>query len=460
VKARYLTAAGLVAVLAVAGCSSSKSPTATSSSTGASSPASTAPNSAAPSSPAGGGTSASGTLTVWLQQDAKTGWPQLVADTTTAFNKTFPNVKVDVQYQNWTDHLTKFDTQLAAGTAPDVIEMGNTEMSKYMIDGAFADITADKGKFEDSANWLAGLADSAVLEGKVYGVPYYAGARGITYRSDLWTAAGASTTLASIDDLITACKAVQAKATDKNFSAFYIPGKYWYMAMGFVYGNGGTIAKSDAGKWTSMLNSTESQKGLTKWVELVKACSKAPVATDESHPNQYTVMVKKQAAAIYDAGWVPGAVTAPANDKGTGGDPALKPNIATMTLPGLTAGAPASTFLGGSDLAIPKAAKHLDWSEAWLASFIGSAGEKQLIAAGNLPNTTTLLADAGANPTLKPFADAAKNSWFTPAAKNWVTVEKQNVLTDMLVSILNGQKSIDAATKAADTTITGILNGG
>jgi N,N'-diacetylchitobiose transport system substrate-binding protein len=237
VNTRYLTAAALALVITVAGCSSKKSTTPAAS-------ASTAPSASSAGSASSAAGGSSGTFTVWLQQDAKTGWPQLVADTTTAFNKTYPNVKVDVQYQNWTDHLTKFDTQLAANTAPDVIEMGNTEMAKYMIDGAMTDITADKGKFEDSANWLPGLANSAVLDGKVYGVPYYAGARGISYRSDLWSAAGASTTLASVDDLITACKAVQAKATDKNFSAFYIPGKYWYMAMAFVYGSASPSSKA------------------------------------------------------------------------------------------------------------------------------------------------------------------------------------------------------------------------
>jgi N,N'-diacetylchitobiose transport system substrate-binding protein len=464
VKARILTAVGIAAALAVAGCSSSSNSGSSSGPTGSTttSATSTAPSTGGASGGASGGadTSASGTLTVWLQTDAQTGWPDLVASTTAAFNQQYPNVKDDVQYQTWGDHLTKFDTQLAANSAPDVIEMGNTEMAKYMIDGAFADLTADKGKFDNSDNWLTGLADSAVLDGKVYGVPYYAGSRGISYRSDLWSAAGASTTPATIDDLISGCKAVQAKSTDKNFSAFYIPGKYWYMAMGFVYGNGGDIAKSDSsGKWTADLNSQEAQAGISKWVDLVKSCSKAPIDTDEAHPNQYTVMVKKQAAAIYDAGWVPGAIVAAPNDQGTGGDPSLKGKIATMTLPGFAAGKGMSTFLGGSDLAIPVSAKHKDWSEAWMKIFIDTDSEKALIKAGNLPNMTTLLDEAGANPTLKPFADAAKNSWFTPAAKNWVSVEKQNVLPDMLVSILNGQKSVDAATKAADSTIEGLLNG-
>jgi N,N'-diacetylchitobiose transport system substrate-binding protein len=453
-----MTIAAATALIAVAACSSTAK---TSSGTNATPDASTGNSTASSTQPTSSGaadTSASGTLTVWLQQDAKTGWPDLVTAATAGFNKQFPNVKVDVQYQNWTDHLTKFDTQLAAGSAPDVIEMGNTEMAKYMIDGAFADLTADKASFPDSDNWLKGLADSAVLDGKVFGVPYYAGSRAVIYRSDLWQAAGASTTPATIDDVIAGCKAVQAKATDRNFSAFYIPGKYWYMAMNFVYGAGGDIAKSDNGKWVAELNSAAAQNGLAKFVEIVKACSKAPIDTDESHPNQYLTLVKKQAAAILDAGWVPGTVTGPQNSQGTGGDPALAGKIATMTLPGFDAGRPMSAFLGGSDLAIPVSSKHKDWAEAWLRLFIGPDSEKGLIAAGNLPNTTTLLDQAGADPKLKPFADSAKNSWFTPAAKNWVSVEKQNVLQDMLVSILNGQQSIDQATKAADSKIDDLLN--
>ena len=37
---------------------------------------------------------------------------------------------VNVQYQQWTQHLAKFDATLAGGNAPDVIEMGNTEMTE------------------------------------------------------------------------------------------------------------------------------------------------------------------------------------------------------------------------------------------------------------------------------------------------------------------------------------------
>ena len=129
-------------------------------------------------------------LTVWLQVDAQTGWPDVVAAANQQFQQDHPGYTVDVQYQNWGDHLQKFDTSLAGGGGPDVIEMGNTEMTKYMAAGAFADLTSSKGTFQNSATWLKGLAASGIYGGKTYGVPYYAGSRVVTYRTDLWSKAG------------------------------------------------------------------------------------------------------------------------------------------------------------------------------------------------------------------------------------------------------------------------------
>ena len=81
------------------------------------------------------GGSAANTLTVWLQVDAQSGWPEVVAAANAQFKAQNPGWDVDVQYQTWGTHLSKFDATLAGGNSPDVIEMGNTEMTKYMAAG-------------------------------------------------------------------------------------------------------------------------------------------------------------------------------------------------------------------------------------------------------------------------------------------------------------------------------------
>ena len=100
------------------------------------------PRSCRVDAPTGATKHSDASITVWLQVDAQSGWPGVVAAANAAFQKQHPGVAVNVQYQTWGTHLGKFDATLAGGNAPDVIEMGNTEMTKYMAAGAFQDLTS------------------------------------------------------------------------------------------------------------------------------------------------------------------------------------------------------------------------------------------------------------------------------------------------------------------------------
>ena len=102
-----------------------------------------------------------------------------------------PGVAVNVQYQTWGTHLEKFDATLAGGNAPDVIEMGNTEMTKYMAAGAFQDLTSDQGvvrQLEQPGS--TGSPPRAGTTASSTACPYYAGSRVVTYRTDLFKKAG------------------------------------------------------------------------------------------------------------------------------------------------------------------------------------------------------------------------------------------------------------------------------
>ena len=186
-------------------------------------------------------------VTVWLQVDAQSGWPDVVAAANSAVPAGHPGWTVDVQYQNWGDHLQKFDATLAGGNTPDVIEMGNTEMTKYMAAGAFADLVAASRRSTTRRNWLAGLAKSGLYGGKLYGVPYYAGSRVVTYRTDLFKKAGIKKLPTSLAQFTAdTAKVAAMKKSVKGFSPVYIAGTDWYFAMSFVYDYGGTIARTHA----------------------------------------------------------------------------------------------------------------------------------------------------------------------------------------------------------------------
>ena len=379
-------------------------------------------------------------LTVWLQVDAQSGWPEAVAGATAQFKQAHPGWNVTVQYQNWPDHLQKFDATLAANTAPDVIEMGNTEMTKYMAAGAFADLSAKKASFANSANWLKGLAASGVFNGKTYGVPYYAGSRVVTYRTDLFKKANIKVPT-SLAEFTAAARKLGRQQGDRAFSPVYIAGTDWYFAMSFVYDNGGTIARQISGKWKGTLASPKAIAGLTAYRNFFLAASRASKTTDETKPNPYDVYAKGGAASMIGPSWFSCCV-----------GNTYKTSTAQFVMPGHVKGQSMPGFLGGSDLAVPVSSSNKDEAADWIKAFTDTTSEKVLQAKGNIPNATNLLGTS-------VNERAAQRSWFVPTAKHWVDVENGNILRNMLAQILTGKLTIAQAARSASDNIASVLNG-
>jgi N,N'-diacetylchitobiose transport system substrate-binding protein len=390
---------------------------------------------AAVSGPGGGKASS---ITVWLQVDAQSGWPEAVAAATKQFQQDHPGVSVNVQYQTWGDHLQKFDAGLAGGGGPDVIEMGNTEMSKYMIAGAFASL--NKSAFANSSSWLKGLAAQGQYAGKLYGVPYYAGSRVVTYRTDLFKRAGAKSAPTSLAQFSAIARKLGRLNKSKSFSPVYIAGEDWYVGMSFVYDYGGQIATTKRGKWVVTLNSKRAIAGLTAYKNFFSAASRASKTTDEAHPNPYDVFARGGAASMIGQSWF----TCCVGDK-------YKALTGQFVMPSHEKGKPMPGFLGGSLLAVPVTSSDKSLAADWIKDFTDTGSERVFQAKGNIPNATNLLGHS-------VNERAAARSWFVPSAKHWTDVENSNVLRNMLAQILTGRRSVTQAANAATKTITSILN--
>jgi N,N'-diacetylchitobiose transport system substrate-binding protein len=383
------------------------------------------------------GRSSADTLTVWLQEDAKNGWPDLVAAATAQFKSQNPGWDVEVEYKTWNTHLGLFDASLAGGNAPDVIEMGNTEMTKYMAAGAFQDLSSTS--FPNQSTWLEGLALSGRYAGKTYGVPYYAGSRVVTYRTDLFRQAGVTKVPTSLAEYTAAAKKLGTKNTARNFSPVYIAGKDWYVAMSFVHDYGGTIAvQNKKGGWVGTLSRPKARAGLAAFKAFFNAASRVSKVIDEARPFPYDVYAQGRAASILGPAWFTCCV----------GN--YKAQTAQFVMPSHTKGQPMPGFLGGSDLAVPIGADK-DKAAAWIRAFTDNASMSALRAKGNIPNTTSLLGNS-------INERAARRSWFVPTAKHWVSVENGNILKTMLSRMLTNQMTIKEAAEFADDNIESTLN--
>jgi N,N'-diacetylchitobiose transport system substrate-binding protein len=388
------------------------------------------------------GSATANTLTVWLQTDVQQNpnWEKIVNAANAAFEKDHPGWNVNVQYQTWGSHLQKFDATLAGGNAPDVIELGNTEMTKYMAAGAFQDLTSAKSSIPNSGTWLAGLAASGRYGGKTYGVPYYAGSRVVTYRTDLFKQAGIKKVPTSLAEFTADAKKLGAKNKTKGFSPVYIAGTNWYVALGFVYDFGGKIATQVSGKWKGTLDSPRAIAGLTAYKNFFDAASHASKTTDEAHPYAYDVYAKGLVGAMPAESWVTCCVGAK-----------YKPVSAQFVMPSHTKGKAMPGFQGGSNLGVPVGASKAAAVD-WISTYTSNASMTAIRALGNIPNTTSLLGNTVGE-------RAAASAWVVPTAKNWVNVENGNILRNMLAQILTGKLTVKQAAASASDNISSVLNG-
>ena len=331
-----------------------------------------------------------------------------------------------------------------------MIELGNTQAQAFEAAGALQDLTASKATLGGD-DLLQSLVEAGTYNGKFFGVPYYAGARVMLYRKDLFTKSGLSVPT-TIDEMLAAAKKLKAdNASTANFSGMYLPGKNWFAALPFIWVQGGDIAVQDAGKWKGMLSSDKTVAGLTQFQTFIQQASSAPKDGDDS--KDYIAFCHNEVGMMPAPGWKPGQII-----NKDDGCPAMESNIGAFAMPGLTAGTTSPAFLGGSNLAISAKSKNADLAMELLKILASKDYQTQFAAQGTIPALKSLLGSISGSDAAVAQAKAAANSRFVPSSENWAAVEASNILPDMVVAI-SGGADVKAEAAKADSAIEAILNG-
>jgi N,N'-diacetylchitobiose transport system substrate-binding protein len=435
-KIRNLAALGIAGALALAACGSD-------SKDDAAAPPTTAAPAATTAAAATDGTS----IRLWLNgEDTK---QEMVDFAVAEFEKTHPGVKVTFERQQWTGIVEKLTTALSSNDSPDVVELGNTQAQAFEAAGALADLTDKKAELGGD-DLLQSLVEAGTYDGKFFGVPYYAGARIVVYRTDLFEKSGIKVPT-TMDKFVQAGIKLKAdNASVPNFSGIYMPGKYWYAALPFVWEKGGDIAVDQNGEWKGTLADAQSVAGLDIVKTIMDKASGAPKDGDES--KDYIAFCNGEVGMLMGPGWKPGQIL---NDKD--GCPAMKDKIGAFALPGEKAGTTAPAFLGGSNLAVSAKSKHADLAYDLIKTMTSVPFQTMWAKGGTIPALKSLLPMVSGDQAAQAQAIAAANSRFVPSSENWAAVEASTVLPDMLVGIAKGGDVKSEATKA-DDAITTTLN--
>jgi multiple sugar transport system substrate-binding protein len=109
-----------------------------------------------------------------------------------AFEKANPGVMVDVEQIPFAEAHQKLLTGFAGDSLPDMAQLGNSWLPEFAALGALAPLDARVAATPaiDRADYFPGIWDSNVIDGRLYGVPWYVDTRLLFYRRDILKRAG------------------------------------------------------------------------------------------------------------------------------------------------------------------------------------------------------------------------------------------------------------------------------
>ncbi|MFI8191511.1 extracellular solute-binding protein [Streptomyces sp. NPDC085946] len=383
-------------------------------------------------------------LDVWLMRDSVSAAFQKEFET--GFEKARPDIDVKIQIQEWEGIGEKVTAALASNDAPDVIEVGNTQVARYAQSGGLTDFTGKVAEL-GGESWLKGLAEPGAYDGRQYGIPFYAANRVVVYRKDLFEKAGVDADrITTRDRWIAATRTLDRGGTQ----GIYLPGQNWYVLAGFVWDEGGDLAVESGGGWKGTLDSPAALRAMA-FYERLQALGKGPEDSDEARPPQAEVMAGGQVAQIIAT---PGNANAVVQH-----NPGLKGKLGYFPIPGKSAGTPGAVFTGGSDLVVPAVAAHQEEAFTFIEELTGDAWQKKLaLAMSYVPNKTTLAGAVASDPGAAAMAVGAANGHATPNTPRWAAVEAKNPIKEYMTAVLTGR---DARTEAAKASraITSALDG-
>ncbi|MEU9478925.1 extracellular solute-binding protein [Streptomyces sp. NPDC048191] len=384
------------------------------------------------------------TVTVWLMKDSAS--EEFLRRFTADFERGHKDLRLDIRIQSWNGIVDKVDKALKddSGGGPDVIEVGNTQVPLYADGGKLADLTLESMRDWGKDKWLPGLAQPGNDGNAQYGIPWYAANRVVIYRKDLFQAAGITRPPTTREEWL----ADTGKLNSGGNQGIYLAGQDWYTLSGFIWDEGGDLARQKDYKWQGTLDSPAALRGMDFYRRL-QALGRGPTDADEEHPPQAGVFAGGRVAQIVA---VPGLAQSIVRQ-----NPELKDELGFFPVPGKTAARPGTVFTGGSDLVVAGHTKDQFAATAVVGALVGAKWDTELARTMNyVPNKTTLAGAVAGEEGVAAMAAGAAHGRATPSTPQWADVEADNPIKEYMTRVLTGA---DPATEArrASAKITGEL---
>lgn len=383
-----------------------------------------------------------GTLRVWMFNEVDQAPKEAVVDAAVEeFEGDHEGVTVEVQYIPVDSRAERFTAAFNdPSSAPDVAEIGNTDLGGYVAAGGLADVSEAIDGWESADDVDEDALATTQVDGASYAVPWFVGVRGLFYRTDVFEELGLEppTTLAEVTE---AGRAVHA--ADPGMVGVAVGGAYQYAAMPYVWAHGGAIAEETGDGFESRIATPESQEGVAAFSELIAEDVCPPQTCAEWDGNASVEQFTAGRAGMTYAG----NFNLSAVDDSVVGD-----SYGVLPVPGLEPGSVAPTFAGGNHLAVLASTQRQTLATEFAQLLASPDYQRQMFdAMGNLPTLSSVRQDvAESAPATAPFVEMLEaGTEFVPVTPAWSSIDADRVVIDMLQSVATGRADVEQATQTA-----------
>ena len=372
---------------------------------------------------------------------------EVVAQLIPDFERENPGVRVRVQQIPWTAAHEKILTAFVGEATPDIAMLGNTWVPEFVALDALEplDDRAARSQSIKPADFFPGSWSTNVVDGRVYGVPWYVDTRVLFYRTDLLKAAGydsVPTTWAAWRD---AMVRIKSRMRPGQYPAL-VPTSEWPPPVILGLQTGAPLLR-DNGLYANF-SDPRFRRAFDFYIGLFRD-GLAPKVSGTEVSNLYQEFERGNIAMYISGPWQMGEFSRrlPAASQGT---------WMTAPLPGPDG--PGVSMAGGASLAIFRGSQRKD--DAWKLAEYLSRPEVQLrfyALTGDLPTNRAAWNDTSLanNRYARAFRQQLDRMVPLPQVPEWEQIATK--VFEYGEQAIRGRLTVDAALSALDRDVNGLL---
>lgn len=337
---------------------------------------------------------------------------EVVSELVRDFEKANPGVRVRVQQIPWSAAHEKLLTAHVGMSTPDVSQLGNTWIAEFSALRALEplDPYLTRSAEVSRSGYFPGIWDTNVVDGTLYGIPWYVDTRLLFYRRDILAAAGYDSVPASWTEWRAAMQAI--KNTGRDRYAIFLPVNEWAQPIAFGLQCGSSILRDSDSRGAFSL--PEFQRAFRFYVGLYSDGLAPPVANTEV-ANLYQEFARGYFAMYITGPWNVGEFRRRLPRE-------LQDSWATSPLPGPEGADSGVSLAGGSSLVVFRGSRHKD-AAFKLIAFLSDPGQQIRFyhLTGDLPARREAWADSAlaADPHMRSFGRQLQRVVSTPKIPEW-----------------------------------------